>query len=56
MKNQILFDKNSEDFVREALGLLKRESGDCAFGYVNDNGTVKELTTYTELLELEENE
>lgn len=47
--NKVLYDKESEDFVREVLK-LQGEKSDEVFGYVKENGQVKELKTFFELL------
>lgn len=55
MKNQILFDKSAESFVREALGL--NPNGE-AMAYVKDKdtGKVKEINSVLDLLFLVSND
>lgn len=47
--NKVLYDKGSEDFVREALG-VKGEKKEEVFGYVKDNEEVKELKSFIDYL------
>lgn len=51
MKNLILFDANSEDFIREALGLepLKPEEKP-KWGYVKRDGEIKEIEGLVDLI------
>lgn len=51
MKNLILFDADSEDFVREALGLepLKLEEKP-KWGYVKRDGEIKEVEGLVDLI------
>lgn len=48
--NKVLYDKGSEYFVRDALG-IKEEKQEEVFGYVKEDGKVKELKSFSELLE-----
>ena len=48
--NKVLYDKESEGFVREALG-IKGEKKEEVFGYVKENEEVKELKSFGDLLE-----
>ena len=52
MKNQILFDKSAETFIRDALGLAPEGK---ALAYIKDKSTgkIKEVTSEVELLFLE---
>lgn len=47
--NKVVYDKESEDLVREVLKLPEEKSEE-VFGYVKENGQVKELKTFFELL------
>lgn len=48
---KLIFDKESESFVREALGFKEKESDSHTWGYVTVDEEVKELNNFSDMIE-----